>query len=172
MDDGKPPGIGPMGNTLPAGAFDSNALPWGSYGSNRGIERLLDVLVRTRIRASVMTSGILAQRFPQIIRAIAEAGHEIVAHSWAQDIIPATLAPEQVRADILKTSDILTDVAGVRPCGWISPRGTPVAFEQTDRIPLRAQLCLPLIARFSKNETANVSFSLSQHICNTTIQSY
>jgi hypothetical protein len=100
MDDGKPPGIGPMGNTLPAGAFDSNALPWGSYGSNRGIERLLDVLVRTRIRASVMTSGILAQRFPQIVRAIAEAGHEIVAHSWAQDIIPAALAPEEVRADI------------------------------------------------------------------------
>src|SRR3981081_3685275 len=100
MDDGKPPGIGPMGNTLPAGAFDSNALPWGSYGSNRGIERLLDVLVRTRIRASVMTSGILAQRFPQIIRAIAEAGHEIVAHSWAQDIITATIAPEEVRADI------------------------------------------------------------------------
>src|SRR3979409_741267 len=120
MDDGKPPGIGPMGNTLPAGAFDSNALPWGSYGSNRGIERLLDVLVRTRIRASVMTSGILAQRFPQIIRAIAEAGHEIVAHSWAQDIIPATLAPEQVRADILKTSDILTEVAGVTQC-----RGRP-----------------------------------------------
>jgi peptidoglycan/xylan/chitin deacetylase (PgdA/CDA1 family) len=50
----------------------------------------------------VMTSGILAQRFPQIIRAIAEAGHEIVAHSWAQDIIPATLAPEEVRADTAK----------------------------------------------------------------------
>jgi peptidoglycan/xylan/chitin deacetylase (PgdA/CDA1 family) len=46
-----------------------------------------------------MTSGILAQRFPQIVRAIAEAGHEIVAHSWAQDIMPATLAPEEVRAD-------------------------------------------------------------------------
>src|ERR1700716_2696022 len=119
MDDGKPPGIGIMGDTLPAGGIDSNGLPWGSYGSNRGIERRLDVLVRTRIRASVMTSGILAQRFPQIIRAIAEAGHEIVAHSWAQDIIPATLAPEQVRADILKTSDILTDVAGVRPCGSV-----------------------------------------------------
>jgi peptidoglycan/xylan/chitin deacetylase (PgdA/CDA1 family) len=125
--DGRPPGIGPMGNPLPSGAFDSNALSWGSYGAERGIERLLDVLARTKIRASVMTSGVLARRFPNIVRAIADAGHEIVAHSWAQDIIPATLTPEAVRADIARTSDILADVAGARPRGWISPRGTPAA---------------------------------------------
>jgi peptidoglycan/xylan/chitin deacetylase (PgdA/CDA1 family) len=122
--DGKPPGISPMGNPLPLGAYDSNALSWGSYGSERGIERLLDVLARTKIRASVMTSGILAQRFPQTVRALAGAGHEIVAHSWAQDIIPSTLTPEEVRADIVRTTEILADVAGVRPRGWISPRGT------------------------------------------------
>jgi peptidoglycan/xylan/chitin deacetylase (PgdA/CDA1 family) len=122
--DGKASGISPMGNPLPAGAFDSNSLSWGSYGSERGIEHLMDVLARTEIRASVMTSGILAQRFPQTVRAIAGAGHEIVAHSWAQDIIPSTLTPEETRADITRTTEILTKVAGVRPRGWISPRGT------------------------------------------------
>ena len=122
--DGKASGLSPMGNPFPAGAFDSNSLSWGSYGSERGIERLMDVLARTRIRASVMTSEILAQRFPQTVRAIAGAGHEIVAHSWAQDIIPSTLTPEETRADIARTTEILTKVAGVRPCGWISPRGT------------------------------------------------
>ena len=65
--DGKPPGITPMGNPLPAGAFDSNSLSWGNYGAERGIEHLMDVLARTEIRASVMTSGILAQRFPQTV---------------------------------------------------------------------------------------------------------
>lgn len=125
--DGKTPGIGPMGNPLPDGAFDSNALSWGSYGAERGIERLLEVLARSDIRASVMTSGVLAQRFPGMVRAIAKAGHEIVGHGWAQDIIAATLTPEQVRADIRKTLDILTGVAGSRPRGWISPRGTPAA---------------------------------------------
>jgi peptidoglycan/xylan/chitin deacetylase (PgdA/CDA1 family) len=125
--DGKPPGISPMGNPLPLGAFDSNALSWGSYGSERGIERLMDVLARTKIRSSVMTSGILAQRFPETVGAIAAAGHEIVAHSWAQDIIPSTLTPEEVRADITRTTEILTKVAGVRPRGWISPRGTAAA---------------------------------------------
>ena len=48
--DGKAPGIGPMGNPLPAGAFDTNALSWGSYGAIRGIERLLRALDRTKRR--------------------------------------------------------------------------------------------------------------------------
>jgi hypothetical protein len=30
---GKAPGIGPMGNPLPAGAFDVNALSWGNYAA-------------------------------------------------------------------------------------------------------------------------------------------
>jgi hypothetical protein len=45
---GKAPGIGPMGNPLPAGAFDANALSWGNYGSRTGIERLLRTLDRHR----------------------------------------------------------------------------------------------------------------------------
>ena len=58
--DGKAPGIGPMGNPLPADAFDTNALSWGSYGATRGIERLLRALDRAGRRASVMVSGIFA----------------------------------------------------------------------------------------------------------------
>jgi hypothetical protein len=46
--DSKAPGIGPMGNPLPAGAFDTNALSRGSYGATRGIERLLRVLDRAK----------------------------------------------------------------------------------------------------------------------------
>ena len=123
--DGKAPGIGPMGNPLPPGTFDTNALSWGNYGAQLGIKRLLASLARSKTHASVMVSGILAERYPKNVRAIAEAGHEIVAHSWAQDVIPAALAPEQVRADIEKTTEALAKAAGLRPRGWISPRGTP-----------------------------------------------
>ena len=123
--DGVAPGLGPMGNPLPVGTFDTNALSWGSYGAARGIARLLRVLDRAQVRASVMTSGIFAERTPDIVRAIAAAGHEIVAHAWAQDIIPAKLSPEAVRDDIARTTERLEAVAGVRPRGWISPRGTP-----------------------------------------------
>jgi len=123
--EGKAPGVGPMGNPLPAGTFDTNAQSWGSYGATRGIERLLRVLERARVRASVMLSGVFGERTPGTARAIAQAGHEIVAHAFAQDVVPAQLTPEQVRADIARTTAALESACGVRPRGWISPRGTP-----------------------------------------------
>lgn len=123
--DGKTPGLGPMGNPLAAGVFDTNALSWGSYGATRGIQRLLRILDKVNVRASIMVSGIFAERTPDVLKSMASAGHDIVAHAYAQDIIPASLSPEQCRADIMKTTDALTSASGVRPKGWISPRGTP-----------------------------------------------
>jgi peptidoglycan/xylan/chitin deacetylase (PgdA/CDA1 family) len=123
--DGKAPGIGPMGNPLPSGVFDSNALSWGHYGVVRGIERLLRVLDRTRVRGSVMVSGVFAERVPRRVEAIAEAGHEVVAHAYAQDILPARLSLEEDRAHIARTTALLAAALGRSPHGWISPRGTP-----------------------------------------------
>ena len=37
--DGKTSGIGPMGNVLAPGYFDTNAHSWGQYGPLRGIHR-------------------------------------------------------------------------------------------------------------------------------------
>ena len=124
---GKAPGLGPMGNPLPAGTFDTNALMWGHYGAVRGIERLLDVMKRAGTKASVMTSGVFGERIPEIVRRIADEGHEIVAHGYGQEIIPAKLTLEEDRANIQKTTDLLARASGARPLGWISPRGTPAA---------------------------------------------
>jgi peptidoglycan/xylan/chitin deacetylase (PgdA/CDA1 family) len=123
--DGKGPGIGPMGNPLPAGHFDTNALSWGNYGPIRGIGRLLECLARHDVKASVMVSGVLAERYPETVAAIAGVGHEIVAHAFAQDVIPATLSDALVREDIARTTRALAGVVGSAPKGWISPRGTP-----------------------------------------------
>jgi peptidoglycan/xylan/chitin deacetylase (PgdA/CDA1 family) len=123
--EGKAPALGPMGNPLPGGAFDTNALSWGTYGSARGIERLLRVLDKLGLRASIMASGVLAERTPHVLKAMVSSGHEIVAHAFSQDIVPAMLTPEQTRADIVKTTEAIAAVTGKRPTGWISPRGTP-----------------------------------------------
>jgi peptidoglycan/xylan/chitin deacetylase (PgdA/CDA1 family) len=114
-----------MGNPLPSGVFDTNARSWGEYGAARGIERLLRVLDVAQVRASVMVSGLLADREPDTVRAVAGAGHEIVAHGFSQDRIPAMLSPDDQRADIERTTTALQRTTGRRPGGWISPRGTP-----------------------------------------------
>jgi len=123
--DGAWPSFGPMGNPLRPDTPDLNALGWVEYGARRGIHRILDVLARHDVRASVLVCGVLAQRYPDMLRRVADAGHEIVAHSWGMDVIPAYLDEAAERANIHRTLDALERACGVRPVGWISPRATP-----------------------------------------------
>lgn len=123
--DGKAPGLSPMGNPLAAKVFDTNALSWGNYGPVRGMARLLRALDRVKLKASVMVSGVLAERAPATVKQIAAAGHDVVAHGYAQDVIPGALGVQAVEADIARTTEALAAVVGARPTGWISPRGTP-----------------------------------------------
>lgn len=125
--EGKAPGIGPMGNPLQPSFLDLNALSWANYGHRCGVQRILKVLDRQRIKSSAMVCGVLAERYPDTVRAIAEAGHEIVAHSYGMDVIPVYLDEAQERDNIRRTTDLIEKACGVRPKGWISPRGTPSA---------------------------------------------
>jgi len=125
--EGKVPGIGPMGNPLLAGFLDLNAISWANYGPQRGIQRILAVLGRNGIKSSVMINGVIAERYPDIVRAISQQGHEIVAHSYAMDVIPVYLDEKAELDNIRRTTDLLVKTTGKRPTGWISPRGTPSA---------------------------------------------
>lgn len=125
--DGQAPGIGPMGNVLKPGFFDTNADSWARFGEVRGIERLLDIADRHAVKTSVMVNGVLAQRQPGIVRRIADSGHEIVNHSWGMDVIPVYLDPAAEQENLRRCDEALSRAAGVRPQGWISPRGTSSA---------------------------------------------
>lgn len=122
--EGATSGVGPMGNPLPAGIFDPNADSYGRYGANAGIRRLMGILARAGIKANVFTSGALAERDPEQVRAVAQAGHEIVAHGYAQDLIPAKLSAEDDERHIARTTELFAGTLGRRPVGWISPRAT------------------------------------------------
>jgi peptidoglycan/xylan/chitin deacetylase (PgdA/CDA1 family) len=122
--DGVAPGISPMGNPLPPGVLDTMAISWAAYGPKCGIYRLLDALAAHGAKASVMTNAILAQRNPEAVKAVANAGHEVLSHSYAMDVIPALLSVEQQKQNIARCSALLADVTGHSVCGWLSPRGT------------------------------------------------
>lgn len=130
--DGKAPGISPMGNPLPAGVLDTMAISWAAYGARRGIHRLLDAFARHRTAASVMVSAVLAERAPQAVKAVASAGHEVLSHSYAMDVIPALLSEADERANIARCTALLQSASGTAIEGWLSPRGTSKA--QTPRL--------------------------------------
>jgi peptidoglycan/xylan/chitin deacetylase (PgdA/CDA1 family) len=118
------PGIGPMGNPLKPGFYDANAASWGMFGAVRGIWRALEIAARHGVKASVMTNGVLAEQWPDTIRAIHQGGHEIVAHSYGMDVIPVYLDEVGQRENIARTTGLISDLTGEKPIGWISPRGT------------------------------------------------
>ena len=122
--DGQAPGIGPMGNVLKPGFFDTNAHSWASFGLNRGIHRLIGIAQRHGIKTSVMVNGVICERDPKTVRRIAALGHEIINHSWGMDVIPVYFNEADERANLQRNHDILVETAGVVPSGWISPRGT------------------------------------------------
>ncbi len=123
--EGAWPGIGPMGNPLKGGIPDLNAVGWAEYGHRRGVHRVLKGFERNGVKASILVCGIMAEHYPEEVRMIAEAGHDVVAHSYAMDVIPAYLDAEAERANIRRTTALIEAATGARPKGWISPRGTP-----------------------------------------------
>ena len=125
--DGKAPGISPMGNPLPPkpGIVDTMANSWAAYGARRGIYRLLKSFDKFEVKASVMINGVIAERAPESVRACAEAGHEIVSHSYAMDVVPLLLDEDAECRNIARSTELLAKAGGCEVKGWLSPRGTP-----------------------------------------------
>ena len=123
--EGSAPGIGPMGNPLKPGVRDLQALSWAEYGPKVGAWRLLDLLDRAGRKAVFYTSGVVAERYPELPAAIGARGHAVAAHAWSQGTPPLYLSPDAEWADIVRCREVLTATAGARPLGWLSPRCTP-----------------------------------------------
>lgn len=130
-DEDGAPGIGPMGNPLRAGVYDTQGRSWSDYGPKAGAWRLLDILSAEKVRAVFYVSGIVAERYPELMMAIVAAGHAVAAHSWSQHMIPAYLSPEAETADIGRCTAVIERTTGRRPSGWLSPRCTPSASTST-----------------------------------------
>jgi peptidoglycan/xylan/chitin deacetylase (PgdA/CDA1 family) len=104
------------------GERDLYSLSYGDYGWKSGIWRLLGLFDEYGIKTSVGTSGLAAERNPDVIQLLVAEGHEIVAHGWANDVYTKELGRKKERAEIIRCTELLTQVSkGVRPSGWVSP---------------------------------------------------
>jgi peptidoglycan/xylan/chitin deacetylase (PgdA/CDA1 family) len=91
-----------------------------AYGPLIGIPRILDLLDRHQIASTFFVPGHTADRYPEAIRSIVAAGHEIAHHGYLHEQPTAlTLAGEIEALD--RGLAALFDVAGVRPVGYRAP---------------------------------------------------
>jgi peptidoglycan/xylan/chitin deacetylase (PgdA/CDA1 family) len=125
--DDSAPGIGPMGNPLKPGFQDLQARSWAEYGPKTGMWRLLDILGDAGVTATVYVSGIIGERYPELLRRIAADGHAIGGHAYGQNIIPVYQQRDEEARDIARCVKLLEGASGARPRGWISPRVTASA---------------------------------------------
>ena len=104
------------------GVLDRFSLSYGDYGWKAGIWRLLNLLDEYGLKASVSANGLAAERHPEIIKVLAQDGHEVNGHGWANDVYAKDASPEQERAEIARCTTTLTETTGgARPVGWTSP---------------------------------------------------
>lgn len=82
--------------------------------------RVLELLERNRCHATFFVLGWIAEREPALIREIVSAGHEIACHSHLHRPL-YTLSPAEFREDLLRSRNVIEDVAGLRVLGFRAP---------------------------------------------------
>ncbi|WP_374550553.1 XrtA system polysaccharide deacetylase [Sphingobium yanoikuyae] len=86
----------------------------------RNTDAVLDLFAQAGVTATFFTLGWVAERYPALMRRIAEAGHEVASHGYDHARV-FTFTPEQFRADLRKARAILEDASGQKVSGYRAP---------------------------------------------------
>jgi len=94
------------------------------YGSRAGVWRLLRLFKKHDIPLTIFAVAMAAERHPEVIRAMVEAGHEICSHGYRW-IDYQYMDESEERDHLQRAIDILTKLTGERPLGWYTGRLSP-----------------------------------------------
>jgi polysaccharide deacetylase family protein (PEP-CTERM system associated) len=83
----------------------------------RNTNIVLELFADAGVRATFFTLGWIAERHPELIRRIAEAGHEIASHGYEHERADKQ-SREKFRADVRRTKSILEDIGGQSVMGY------------------------------------------------------
>lgn len=86
----------------------------------QSVEQLLACLDRHGVRGTFFSLGWIARHHPEVVRGIANAGHEIASHGYWHEQVTA-LAPAAFLEDVRSSKCELEDVAGAPVLGYRAP---------------------------------------------------
>jgi len=86
----------------------------------RNVERILQMLQAHDAQATFFTLGWVAERYPQLVRAIVAQGHELASHGYGHQRA-SELGRAEFLHDIRRAKQLLEDVGGVAVRGYRAP---------------------------------------------------
>ncbi|HAC34892.1 MAG TPA: polysaccharide deacetylase family protein [Gammaproteobacteria bacterium] len=95
--------------------------------------RCLDLFLEAKVKATFFVLGIVAEQYPDLVRKIADQGHEVASHGYSH-VRVMHQNEEEFLADIDRTKKILEDlsakeVLGYRAASYSISRETPWAYD-------------------------------------------
>jgi polysaccharide deacetylase family protein (PEP-CTERM system associated) len=95
---------------------------WDSFESRvtRNTERLLEIFEEHQTTGTFFVLGWVAERYPALVRRIADAGHEIASHGYAHHLVYSQ-TPQEFRQDLARARRVIEDACGVRVVGYRAP---------------------------------------------------
>lgn len=103
---------------LPIYAVQTNqkkaCLTFDAAWGNEDTQELIDILGKYNVKATFFVVGGWVDKYPESVKALAEAGHEIMNHSNTHPNLPK-LAREEIRSEIRACNNKIEKVTGIRP---------------------------------------------------------
>ncbi|MCH7527242.1 MAG: DUF3473 domain-containing protein [Planctomycetes bacterium] len=82
--------------------------------------KVLQAFADADVHGTFFVLGLAAEKAPEVVREIHQAGHEIQSHGYGHQLV-YTLTPEQFRQDLLRSKGLLEDQTGVKIVGYRAP---------------------------------------------------
>jgi peptidoglycan/xylan/chitin deacetylase (PgdA/CDA1 family) len=93
----------------------------GHFSVTRALPRIMDLLEETGLRATFFVEGLNTELYPDALRGLADAGHEVAYHGWCHETWSGLEADEE--HDLLERGVRALADLGLRPVGFRPPGG-------------------------------------------------
>ncbi len=92
----------------------------GLFAGEVGIPRLLKLFKKYHLPATWFAPGHSIETFPEQMKMIVDAGHEVGAHGYSHEN-PIAMSVKQEEDVLLKSIELIKDLTGEAPTGYVAP---------------------------------------------------
>ena len=98
------------------------ALTFDAAWGNEDTQQLIDILKTENIQATFFVVGAWVDKYPESVKALSDAGHEVMNHSATHPHMP-DLSTEQMTEEVQSCNEKIKAITGVQPTLFRPPYG-------------------------------------------------